>query len=444
MILALVLFAASFDGEAAFRHAAKLASLGPHPWGSARNSFAAQYVAAQFRDAGLSEVRLQEFESHGIKGANVIGMLRASGPEFILLGAHHDTAPAAPGAYDDSGGVGVLLETARVLARDRARPRTIVFVSFDGEEAWSTRLTTTAGSRAYLDALGPDARNLSAAVVIEMCGWGKGSPVLHPIAYRDGRGGTVPVITPAWLVRAATRGASAGGVPFGIGDPLIPWLYQPTVRAFHAVFYGDDLTFLQNGVPAVFVSDSSFTGFYPWYHQAADTADKLDAAQLGRIGRGVVGVATALGREPRGPAWDTTWFAAFGHVYGPWTLWALGLGSLVPGFLVRPSGSAPLAARLAHAAAFGVLLWRQPVPALWVFLVPNLASIGRRRWLLMLLAAAPALSLVGVGGIARYRGFVDGSWIRLWEAGLAVCALGLLWIRPSGSRRTFPRKAKRR
>jgi len=253
MILALLLFAASFDGEAALRHAAKLASLGPHPWGSARNSFAAQYVAAQFREAGLSEVRLQEFESHGIKGANVIGTLRARGPEFIVVSAHHDTVPDAPGAYDDGGGVGVLLEAARALARGGDRPRTIVFISFDGEEAWSTRLTTTAGSRAYLKALGPDARNLCAALVIEMCGWNKGSPVLHAIAYPAPLVTAPPLIAPGWLVRAAVRGTRDAGVPFDIGDPLIPWLYQPSVRAFHAVFYGDDLSFLQNGVPAVFV-----------------------------------------------------------------------------------------------------------------------------------------------------------------------------------------------
>jgi hypothetical protein len=283
MILALLLFAASFDGEAALRHAAKLASLGPHPWGSARNSFAAQYVAAQLREAGLSDVRLQEFESHGIKGANVIGTLRARGPEFIVLGAHHDTVPDAPGAYDDGGGVGVLLEAARVLAKGGARPRTIVFVSFDGEEAWSTRLTTAAGSRAYLKELGPDARNLSAALVIEMCGWGKGAPVLHPIAYRDALGSGSPIIAPGWLVRAASRGAREAGAPFSVGDPLIPWLYQPGVRAFRAVFYGDDLSFLQNGLPAVFLSDSSFTAFYPWYHQAGDTADKLDYRRMAKV-----------------------------------------------------------------------------------------------------------------------------------------------------------------
>src|SRR5271169_7037588 len=129
MLLAPLILAGAFDGSAALRHASHLAALGAHPWGSTRNSFAAEYVAAQFRDAGLSEVRLQEFESHGIRGSNVIGVLRSNASEFVLVGAHHDTAPEAPGAYDDGGGVGVLIETARVLARQGGRPRTVVFAS---------------------------------------------------------------------------------------------------------------------------------------------------------------------------------------------------------------------------------------------------------------------------------------------------------------------------
>ena len=65
----------------------------------------------------------------------MIATLPAPGEEFIVVGAHHDTAPDAPGAYDDGGGVGILIELARVLAKDARRPRTIVFVSFDGEES---------------------------------------------------------------------------------------------------------------------------------------------------------------------------------------------------------------------------------------------------------------------------------------------------------------------
>src|SRR5262245_6411891 len=155
-MLEMLLLAAAIDGEAALRHASALAALGPHPWGSPRNRAAAEYVAVQLREAGLTEVRLQEFETQGTAGANVIGVVRARGPEMIVVGAHHDTVPDSPGAYDDAGGVGVLVELARALAREPSRTRTVVFLSFDGEEAQGRAVT--AGSRAWIKSMGADAR----------------------------------------------------------------------------------------------------------------------------------------------------------------------------------------------------------------------------------------------------------------------------------------------
>ena len=113
------MLAAAIDGEAALRHASVAGGARPASLGlAARPAVAAQYVEAELRAAGLADVRLQPFTAGGIAGANVVGVLRGSGgPEFVVLGAHHDTAPDAPGAYDDGGGVGVLIETARVLAR---------------------------------------------------------------------------------------------------------------------------------------------------------------------------------------------------------------------------------------------------------------------------------------------------------------------------------------
>src|SRR5512136_2009972 len=179
--------AASIDGEAALRHASALAALGPHPVGSARNQAAAAYVAASLREAGLDAVELQVFERHGVRGTNVVATLHAPGEEFVVVGAHHDTAPEAPGAYDDGSGVGILIELARVLARDERRARTLVLVSFDGEEASSAGKDTTAGSRAFVERLGPRARSLVSALAIDMSGWKQGAPALHPIAYPDPR-----------------------------------------------------------------------------------------------------------------------------------------------------------------------------------------------------------------------------------------------------------------
>jgi peptidase M28-like protein len=425
-----VLLAASVDGEAALRHASALAALGPHPWGSSRNQAAAEYIASALRDAGLTEVRLQGFESQGIRGTNVIGVLRAPGPELVVVGAHHDTAPDAPGAYDDGGGVGVLIEAARMWAREPSRTRTFVFASFDGEEAWSTGKGTTTGSRAYIKELGPDARSVVAAFVIEMCGWKGGAPVFHPIPYADPRQPGASVVTPAWLLRAGQEGAAAAGAPIGLGDPLIPWLYQPVVRTFRVSLYGDDLSFLQAGLPALFVSDSSFTAYYPWYHQAGDTADKLDAPSLARMGAGVLGVMRALDRAPRGPAAEPHWFLAFGRVLGLPVLLAIGLASLLPGLLTALAAGGPLLlARLLHAVLFGLLLWRHPVPALSVLLLPNLLlPVLPRAWTAAL-SLLPVLALVGVGAVAWSRGYARGLWLEPWEIAVLVLALALALVR---------------
>src|SRR5262252_6387636 len=229
-LVPLLLLAATIDGQAALRHASSLAALGPHPWGSPRNQAAAAYVAAQLREAGLDSVELQPFERHGVQGTNVVGTLRAPGDEFVVLGAHHDSAPLAPGAYDDGGGVGILIELARALAQERARPRTILLVSFDGEEAEVAGKGAATGSRAFVERLGPRARALVAAFAVDMSGWRGGVPALHPIAYSDPRRTGDSVVAPAWLVRAALAGAREAGAPVVIGDPWLSWLYQPAVR----------------------------------------------------------------------------------------------------------------------------------------------------------------------------------------------------------------------
>ena len=432
-LLGALLLAASIDGAAALQHASALAALGPHPWGSTRNEAAAQYVAAQMRAAGL-DVELQRFAHGGIAGTNVVGTLRGPGDDFVVLGAHHDTAPEAPGAYDDGGGVGVLLEVARVLAAEPSRPRTLVFASFDGEEAESTGKGTTAGSRAFVERLGPRARSMVAAFAVEMSGWKGGTPVLHPIAYADPRERGRTVIAPAWLVRAALAGAREAGAPFGVGDPYLSWLYQPAVRTFRVRLYGDDLSFLQAGRPALFASDSSFSAFYPDYHRPSDTAEKLDAPALERMGRGVVGVARALADVPRGPEDEPEWFAAFGRVIDG--VWLLGLGALalVPGLRAGTrAGTTAAALRLLQAAAFLALLWFHPVPALWVFLVPLVLLPFTRRWWAIAVALLPLAALVAIGASAWWRGAASGTWLEPWALAAAAAALALGFVWPSGS-----------
>jgi Peptidase family M28 len=227
-----------------------------------------------------------------------------------------------------------------------------------------------------------------------------------------------------------------------VGDPWLSWVYQPGVRTFRATFYGDDLSFLQASVPALVVSDSSFSSFYPWYHRPGDTADKIDAAALARMGDGVLGVLRTLDRVARGPAEEPDWFAAFGWVVGRAVLFGLGLVSLVPGLrLGLRAGGIGLAARLLHAVLFLVLLWRHPLPALWIFLLANVLVAGAV-WKRALGLVPPGV-LVAAGVVAWRREMVDGLWLAPWEVAIAAFALALAFVvirPPTGGRRTGRRK----
>lgn len=438
LLLATLALAGSIDGQGALRHASALAALGPHPWGSPRSQAAAAYVAAQFREAGLDEVRLQNFESGGQRGSNALGVLRASGPEFIVLGAHHDSVAAGPGAYDDGGGVGVLIEIARLMVQESRRTRTVVFASWDGEESGLH------GSREHIRSLAGGAQQLVAAFVIEMCGWSRGTPNLQTIAYADPRRPGAQVIAPAWLVRAALQGSRRAGQELALGDPLIPWLYQPAVRLFRVGFSGDDQAFLRQGLPAVFASDSSFSRFYPHYHTAQDTRDRLDDGALERMGAAVLGVVDELGQARRTNADESTWFVAFGRVWEAGWLYLLGALSVLPGlWLFRKRGALGLGLRVVQALAFAVLLWRQPVPALFLALLPNLISTFATGLVASFLALVPALLLSGLGVLAWQQGMVRGVWLGPWELGLLAVTLILPWIQPGRGRAAAAPRGRR-
>jgi hypothetical protein len=443
MISLALLLSVALDGEAALRHARALSALGPHPFGSPRGVAAAQYVAAQFREVGLGEVRLETVEAGGLRGTNVVGVLRASGTEFLVVGAHHDTPSESPGAHP-SAGVGTLVEAARSLVRRGPRGRTIVFVSFDGEDAASARGSAGIGSRAYLQSLGPDARHLAGLLAITGSGWKGGRPVLRAAAYADPLRPGATVVAPAPLVRAVLEGARDAASPLAVGEPLAPWLYQPAVRFFRATDRGPDIAALQAGRPAVALCDEPFLVRYPWAGQSTDTPDKLDAEALARLGQSLLG-AVAAAETLSGMAAEPNWLAALGRVVNGPTLLALGVASLVPGFLgALRGGGLAFAVRLVQALLFGLMLFRLPVPTLWVFLLPNLVTPLARGRLASLVAIMPAFALALYGGLAWSRGFVAGVWAAPWELAILGFAFALLWLRPGGRLGRATIKGRRR
>jgi predicted GNAT family acetyltransferase len=133
-------------------------------FGSAGLEKAAEFIAQEFRDAGLvpggdrEGSWYQTWEDTGgdppvtAVMKNVIGVIPGTKPErnkgSVVIGAHYDhlglgwpdsrdkkIGAVHPGADDNASGVAVLIELARALAKGPKPDRTIVFVAFTGEEA---------------------------------------------------------------------------------------------------------------------------------------------------------------------------------------------------------------------------------------------------------------------------------------------------------------------
>ncbi|NHC33598.1 M28 family peptidase [Scytonema millei VB511283] len=68
-----------------------------------------------------------------VTGRNVVAHLPGITKPQILLGAHYDSVPSAPGANDNASGTAVVLEIARRISKTPLANQTW-FVAFDGEE----------------------------------------------------------------------------------------------------------------------------------------------------------------------------------------------------------------------------------------------------------------------------------------------------------------------
>jgi Zn-dependent M28 family amino/carboxypeptidase len=79
-----------------------------------------------------------------VRSENVIGTLRGSGDEYVVVSAHLDHLGIQPrsdggdaiynGAYDNASGIACLIEIAKEMARAPKPKRSVMFVAFTGEE----------------------------------------------------------------------------------------------------------------------------------------------------------------------------------------------------------------------------------------------------------------------------------------------------------------------
>lgn len=240
-------------------------TIGPRHGTSPAYARAADWVTGELRQLGYA-VTQQPFRvpggvSWGVpvpggESVNVVARARGLDPTdpHLVVGAHLDTVPQAPGAEDNASGVGTMLAAAAV-ARDGRTRLPVVWVAFGAEEPrGGTDDDHHYGSRAYVAALSAaERRAVQGMVSLDRVGVGATVPV-----------GSARDADP--LQRELLAAARRTGVP-AYGDP-----FQRS---------SDHWSFVRAGLPGARLGSTSYAA----YHSPADRPGVVDPAQLGRTGR---------------------------------------------------------------------------------------------------------------------------------------------------------------
>ncbi len=155
--------------------------------GTPGNQKAADYILETFRRFGYAPER-QSFMTagrgggSGVRTANVLATLKGTThPELVyVLCSHFDSVQRGPGADDNSTGIAVLLEAARILAKT-PMPATIVFAAFTGEEAGDL------GSHEFVRQAVANEVRLAGVLNNDMIGWTNDYHLDNTIRYSNPR-----------------------------------------------------------------------------------------------------------------------------------------------------------------------------------------------------------------------------------------------------------------
>ena len=240
--------------------------IGPREATSPAYGRAARWVEAEFVRLGYEvqrqRLRVPAGNSWGVPvGAgetwNVVARppgLRPGQP-YVVVGAHLDTVPQAPGAEDNASGVAVVLETARLAAALPTR-WPVVFVAFGAEEPRNAMGTAHHfGSRAMVARLSDaERRGLRAVVALD----------------RVGVGTSVPICNGNVMTTSTTRSLRRAARTVGVAN-----------RSCGANRSSDHWSFETAGFAAARIGSTPYAG----YHSAGDLPRVVQQSQLGRVGR---------------------------------------------------------------------------------------------------------------------------------------------------------------
>jgi putative aminopeptidase FrvX len=259
----------AMNARAALRDIVHLASeIGPREATSDNYAEAAAFVEARFERLGYevrrTKVAVPSGNSWGTpvrRGTSLNVIAEPKGFEekepHVVIGAHLDTVPVAPGAEDNASGVAVMLQLAAMVSQQPAA-LPVQFIAFGAEEPrGSGDALHHFGSRQHVaDLSRSERRAIQAMVALDRVGV---------------RAGYVPICT------ATERGTR-------LRDAMRAAARRDDIATRACTNYtSDHWSYAKAGVPAVRLGSIPYAG----YHSRGDVPRVVDRRQLDRVGRTV-------------------------------------------------------------------------------------------------------------------------------------------------------------
>ena len=259
-----------FSAERALIHVRAMAAV-PHPIGSSANDAVREYLLAQLSGLGMNP---QVFRATGIYNGNraviagdtrdIVGRLPGTAnSQAIMLMAHYDSVPTAPGAADDVSGVAAILEAVRALRAGPPLKNDLIVLLTDGEEAGLL------GAEAFV-ANNPLLKDIGLVLNFEARG-DRGPSMLFETSSNN-----------AALIKEVARSA-----PYPVGSSLFYSIYKllPNDTAF--------TVFRPAATPGL---NFAFGGRLEAYHSGLDTPDNLSTESLQHHGSYALALARGFGQ----------------------------------------------------------------------------------------------------------------------------------------------------
>ena len=272
------------------KHVSAIASAEHNSRTPERLEAAARTIESELKTLGY-EVRSQSFDSSATTVRNLEATIAGRKTGTIVIGAHYDSAPGAPGANDNGSGTAALLELAR-LFRGWTPKHTVRLAFFVNEEPPYFK-GPAMGSKVYADELVAHGIQVAAMFSLETIGYyserpgSQRYPFPLSLFYPD-RGDFV-----AFVANLASRRLLHESIGAFRTSARFPSEGVAAPAFIPGIDWSDQWSFWRHGVPALMITDTA-PHRYPHYHLASDTPDKLDYERLARVVSGLARMFRSL------------------------------------------------------------------------------------------------------------------------------------------------------